>query len=383
MTNPESPENAAAGETIAVQLEDHTEELVVFLSGRLQANNAGAAWRRVTKGLRRRSPAKVIVDATELEYCDATGFGLLLDLCRRQHRAGNAFEIRGLREELQQIFDLFDLNDLEEPKAAGSRPLPERIGRSVFQQWQDLRALIEFVGMASVALIRILVKPGRLRWREAWIVAEAAGVNALSIVALISLLVGLIMAFQAAIPMRQFGAEIYVGSFVGLSMVRELGPLMTAIVLTGRSGSAFAAELGTMKVNEEIDALTTMGLDPMRFLVVPRIMAGLTMTPLLTVYADLLGVLGGSIVLISMGYPPITYFNQVLWMVSYMDLIGGLIKAVAFGVLIAGVGCLRGLQTTTGASAVGVSTTRAVVSGIILIVIVDGMFAVVYYYLGI
>jgi phospholipid/cholesterol/gamma-HCH transport system permease protein len=191
------------------------------------------------------------------------------------------------------------------------------------------------------------------------------------------------MAFQAVIPMRRFGAEIFVADLVGLAMVRELGPLMTAIVLTGRSGSAFAAELGTMKVNEEIDALNTMGLDPVRFLVVSRVLAALAMTPLLTVFANVIGVIGGSLVLRSLGYPFITYFNQFTSAVDHIDLLGGLVKSVVFGILVAGIGCLRGLQTRTGPAAVGESATRAVVSGIILIVIVDGIFSAVYYYLGI
>jgi phospholipid/cholesterol/gamma-HCH transport system permease protein len=193
----------------------------------------------------------------------------------------------------------------------------------------------------------------------------------------------LIMGFQAVIPMRQFGAEIFVADLVGLAILRELGPLMTAIVLTGRSGSAFAAELGTMKVNEEIDALNTMGLDPVRFLVVSRVIAALAMTPLLTIFSDLIGVMGGSLVLRSLGYPFVTYWNEVLSAVSYMDFLGGLVKSLVFGITIAGIGCLRGLQTKIGATAVGESATRAVVSGIVLIVIIDGVFSVVYYYLGI
>jgi len=215
------------------------------------------------------------------------------------------------------------------------------------------------------------------------IVAEKAGVNALPIVALVSFLVGLIMAFQAAIPMRQFGAEIYVADLIALSMLRELGPLMTAIVLTGRSGSAFAAELGTMKVNEEIDALTTMGLDPVRFLVVPRIIAAVAVTPLLAVFADLVGVLGGSIVLVSLGYPLLTYVKEVISATTHVDLLGGLVKSAVFGIVVAGVGCLRGMETGIGATAVGDSTTRAVVAGIVLIVVIDGVFSVVFYQLGI
>jgi phospholipid/cholesterol/gamma-HCH transport system permease protein len=192
---------------------------------------------------------------------------------------------------------------------------------------------------------------------------------------------GLIMAFQAAVPLGQFGAQIFVANLIGLAILRELGPLMTAIVLAGRSGSAFAAELGTMKVREEIDALKTMGLEPVRFLVVPRVIAALVMTPLLTVFADLVGLMGGSVVLLSLGFPLITFFHQLQSAVSYGSPVGGLVKSFFFGIIVAAVGCMRGLQTKSGATAVGESTTSAVVSSIILIVVTDGIFSVIYYYL--
>jgi phospholipid/cholesterol/gamma-HCH transport system permease protein len=191
------------------------------------------------------------------------------------------------------------------------------------------------------------------------------------------------MAFQSAIPMRQFGAEVYVANLIGLSMVRELGPLLTAILLAGRSGSAFAAELGTMKVSEEIDALTTMGLEPVGFLVVPRVIAAVAMTPLLAVFASLLGLVGGAVVMLSLGFPLVTYVIQIKSAVTAGDMLGGLGKSLAFGIVVAAIGCLRGLQTKSGASAVGESTTRAVVSGLVLITLVDGIFAVVFYYLGV
>jgi phospholipid/cholesterol/gamma-HCH transport system permease protein len=183
--------------------------------------------------------------------------------------------------------------------------------------------------------------------------------------------------------LRQFGAQLFIANLIGLSMLRELGPLMTAIILAGRSGSAFAAELGTMKVREEIDALKTMGLDPVRFLIVTRVVAAVCMTPLLTIFADLVGLIGGSVVMLSLGFPLVTFFHQVQYALSYGSLVGGLVKSFAFGILVAAIGCLRGLQTGTGATAVGQSTTSAVVSGIILIAITDGIFSVVYYYLGV
>jgi phospholipid/cholesterol/gamma-HCH transport system permease protein len=242
--------------------------------------------------------------------------------------------------------------------------------------------LLTFVGELTVALLRAARLPRLVRWADAWLIAERVGVDALPIIALIGFLLGLILAFQSAIPMRRFGAEIFVANLIGVSMLREMGPLITAIILAGRSGSAFAAELGTMKIREEIDALTTMGLEPVRFLVVPRVLAAVTMTPLLAMFANLFGLIGGAVVMQTLGFPLVTYVNQILSAVTVGDLLGGLFKSLVYGIVVAGIGCLRGLQTTTGASAVGQSATRAVVSGIVLIAIVDGVFAVVFYALG-
>jgi phospholipid/cholesterol/gamma-HCH transport system permease protein len=183
--------------------------------------------------------------------------------------------------------------------------------------------------------------------------------------------------------MKRFGAEIFVADLIGLAMLRELGPLMTAILLAGRSGAAFAAEIGTMKVNQEVDALTTMGLDPVRFLVTTRILAALLMTPLLTLFADLVSLLGGALTMQSFATPFVTFRHEVESIVDFSDFMAGFVKSFVFAVVIAGVGCLRGLQTAAGASAVGDSATRAVVSGIILLVIVDGVFAVLYFFLDI
>jgi phospholipid/cholesterol/gamma-HCH transport system permease protein len=302
-----------------------------------------------------------------------------------QSRGGRSLDIIGLRPEFASLLDDWQADGLAEGDAPPARrpDLATELGEATVAVWRDIQALVSFVGELSTALLYALIHPRSVRWRDALAVAEVVGVNALPIVALIAFLMGLIMAFQAAIPLRQFGAELFIANLIGLSMLRELGPLMTAIVVAGRSGSAFAAELGTMKVREEIDALKTMGLDPVRFLIVPRVIAAVCMTPLLTIFANLVGLMGGSVVMLSLGFPLITYFHQVQYAVSYGSLVGGLIKAFVFGILVAGIGCLRGLQARTGATAVGESTTSAVVSGIILIAITDGIFSVLYYYLGV
>ncbi|HWO42959.1 MAG TPA: MlaE family lipid ABC transporter permease subunit [Candidatus Eisenbacteria bacterium] len=358
----------------------------IALSGRLDAATTGTIWRRALALAEQAENPELVLDLSAIEYCDGSGIALLLELERRRRASGGTLEIRGLRPEFQELLDTWapeDTGRLVAQPAPRPTNVAEEVGRAFVQVLRDLSSLVGFVGELSVALTKAAFRPGLIRWKDALRVAETAGVNALPIVALISFLMGLIMAFQAALPLAQFGAQLFVANLVGLAMMRELGPLMTAILLAGRSGSAFAAELGTMKVREEIDALKTMGLDPVRFLVVPRVIAALFMTPLLTVFSNLLGLAGGAVVFISLGFPLITFFKQVQWQVTYGDLLGGLLKSFVFGILVAAIGCLRGLETKIGASAVGESTTRAVVSGIILIVVTDGIFSVVYYYLGI
>jgi phospholipid/cholesterol/gamma-HCH transport system permease protein len=357
--------------------------LTFAIEGRLDSANTGKIWRRATKLVA--GAGSVVLDASHIDYCDGSGIALLVQLRNQRRKSPGRFEIRGLRPEFQHLLEAWDPGNLADTMEAQPRHagLAEEVGAAVVDVWRDTRSLISFVGELTVALVHSALYPRSVRWRDALSVAEAAGINALPIVALISFLMGLIMAFQAAVPLRHFGAELFVANLIALSMLRELGPLMTAIILAGRSGSAFAAELGTMKVREEIDALKTMGLDPVRFLVVTRVVAAVAMTPLLTVFADLLGLMGGSVVMLSLGFPLITFFHQVQYAVTYGSLLGGLLKAFVFGILVAAIGCLRGLQTRTGATAVGGSTTSAVVSGIILIAITDGIFSVVYYYLGV
>ncbi len=360
-------------------------ELTIVIEGRLDSTSTGSIWQEAMNAQELASSKKVIVDASKIDYCDGSGVGLLMELHRRQRKNGAELEIKGLREEFQKLIDLFDpaefeLSPIEKPKKT---ILTEEVGRATVSVWDNIRSQIAFLGELTVTMVYAIGHPHKIRWKDAFLIAETGGVNAFPIIALISFLIGLIMAFQSAIPMRQFGAEIFVADLIALSTLRELGPLMTAIVMAGRTSSSFAAELGTMKVNEEIDAMTTMGLDPVRFLVVTRVLAILIMMPLLTMFANLFGIMGGSVVLLSLGYPLTTYIDRIIFAADYIDLLGGLLKSLAFGLIVAGIGCSRGLQTKTGASAVGVSTTKAVVSGFILIILTDGIFSVVYFYIGI
>ena len=358
--------------------------LTLIMTGRWDSDTTGKWWQRGQQILTQSKPRRLVIDASGVSYCDGAGVAFLIDLQQLQIRTGGDAAIQGLQEEVRRLLDIYGHISIERPSGRRREPLSiiEQVGKAAVELWRDFKSLLTFVGELAVMLLRAARQPRLVRWQEAWLVAERSGVNALPIIALIGVLLGLILAFQSAIPMRRFGADIFVADLLGIAMLREMGPLITAIILAGRSGSAFAAELGTMKVREEIDALRTMGLEPVRFLVVPRVIAAVAMIPVLTVFANLFGLMGGAIVMRSLGYPLVTYVNQVLSAVTVGDLMGGLLKSFVYGIVVAAVGCLRGLETKTGASAVGQSTTSAVVSGIVLIAIVDGLFAVVFYALG-
>jgi phospholipid/cholesterol/gamma-HCH transport system permease protein len=356
---------------------------VVALSGRLDASALQELWSAVRRAVSEASSRPVVIDAAGVDYCDGAGAALFVDLLRQPRTP--PVEVRNLRAPYDALLGLFDPKRLEhdlDPEAP-RRPLVEEIGRAAASVWRDTRMQIAFVGETTSALAYAVTHPHTIRWKDVWRIAERVGADALPIVALISFLLGMILAFQSAVPMRRFGAEIFVADLIGLAMLRELGPLMTAILLAGRSGAAFAAEIGTMRVNQEVDALTTMGLDPVRFLVTPRIIAAVLMTPLLTLFSNVLGLLGGAVTMQTFGIPFLTFFREADSAVNLTDFLAGFVKSFVFAVLVAGIGCLRGLQTTAGASSVGEAATRAVVSGIILLVVVDGLFALAYYLLDI
>jgi phospholipid/cholesterol/gamma-HCH transport system permease protein len=239
-----------------------------------------------------------------------------------------------------------------------------------------------FLGEAVLAVARLPARHRLFRLSDLLRIADQAGVSAIPLALLLGTLIGLILAFQSLVPMRGFGADIYVANLVAISLIRELGPLLAAVILAGRTGSAFAAEIGTMKVNQEIDALTTMSIDPMTMLVLPRLVAAMIVMPALTVVLELAGLLGMTMVMVGAGYPLEAIGNQVSNWVQAADFYGGLFKALVFGAAVAAIGCRAGLSTGVGPRAVGLSATAAVVGGIVITVVLDGMFAVLFYRLG-
>jgi phospholipid/cholesterol/gamma-HCH transport system permease protein len=367
----------------ALAVSDSDGQRVLSLSGRLDASTIRDLWQQALRAVAETRARRIVVDAAGVEHCDGAGIALLVDLLRQ--RPAGEVAIENLKPHFDALLKQFDpavlKQDLDPPPKRGSSI--EEIGAIAADLGRDMREQIAFVGEASLALFDAMRHPRSVRWKDVWHICERVGADALPIVGLISFLVGVILAFQSAIPMKRFGAEIFVADLIGLAMLRELAPLMTAILLAGRSGAAFAAEIGTMKVNQEVDALTTMGLDPVRFLVTTRILAALLMTPLLTLFADLISLLGGALTMQSFAIPFVTFRHEVETIVDFSDFMAGFVKSFVFAIVIAGVGCLRGLQTSAGASAVGDAATRAVVSGLILLVIVDGIFAVLYFFLDI
>jgi len=354
------------------------------LTGRFDARSTARVWGELAAALRQQAPASLDVDASGIEQCDGAGLALLHFLSMGGMLPSNAkASIRGLRPEFQGLFQKFSAEDYQKnlPQPPPKKHLIDEMGSGTVAAATDLREQIDFIGAVTTGMIANFARPKAMRWPEVWRIFEVAGVNALPIISLISLLVGLIIAFEAAAPFAMFGAQIFIANMLGIIMARELSGLMTGIILAGRSGSAFAAELGTMKVNEELNALETFGLSPLRFLVIQRILAGIILTPLLTVYSIFVSILGGVLVMMAMGYPLVTIYHQMAQTLRYTDILIGVGKGVIFGALIAGIGCLRGLQTKQGPTAVGDSTTRAVVSGILLIILADAVVAILLYFL--
>ena len=263
-------------------------------------------------------------------------------------------------------------------------PFLSMLGGKTIQLSRSATEILAFIGEASLAFIKLLVGKARFRRSDLGLIIQECGAQALPIVSLISFLVGLILAFMGAVQLKLFGAQILVADMVGIAMVREMGAMMTGIIMAGRTGAAFAAQLGTMQVNEEIDALTTLGISPIEFLVIPRMLALVLMMPLLTLYSNLMGMLGGFFVGITMlDITPTQYFIQTQGAVDLTNISLGVIKSVVYGIMIALTGCLRGIQCGRSASAVGAATTSAVVTSIVLIVISCGIFAVISNALGI
>jgi phospholipid/cholesterol/gamma-HCH transport system permease protein len=328
----------------------------------------------------------VSFDTRELTLWDSSVLTFLVgvsELCRRR---GIPMDRQGLPAGVQKLLALAEA--VGERKGARrevkQESFLERVGMGTVDFAGSAKEMLAFLGDMTVTFLALVRLSARYRASDLFLLIQQCGAQALPIVTLISFLVGVILAFVGAVQLKQFGAQIYVADLVGIAMMREMGAMMTGIIMAGRTGAAFAAQLGTMKVTQEVDALTTAGFSPLEFLVLPRVMALILMMPLLCLYADFVGVFGGAVIGVGMlDLSWTTYFNETANAISLTDIAGGVFKSSVYGVLIALSGCLRGLQCGNSSSAVGDAATSAVVTAIVAIVVACGIFAVVFYILGI
>jgi phospholipid/cholesterol/gamma-HCH transport system permease protein len=331
-----------------------------------------------------RDPRQVVLRADGLGTWDSS-LALFLHAARvwgQTHGAGVSLE--GLPEGAGRLADLLSVKPDPSCKPGGLPDLFTALGRATFKLWAETKDLAQLVGECVFSMGRFFRGHAQFRWRDAFSEMQQCGAMALPIVGLISFLVGVTLAYTGSIVVRQYGGDIWVADMVGLAVVREMGPMMAAIVLAGRTGAAYAATLGNMKANEEIDALSTLGVSPIDFLVMPRIAALFCMMPFLALYSDGLGLLGGMAIAAAhpLNIPPNLYWSETQTIVDLTDVATGLIKAASFGLLIGVAGCLRGLQAERSAAGVGQAATAAVVTGILLIIVADSIYAVIFNILG-
>ncbi len=356
------------------------------LSGSWTARGIGAIGPQLD-ALSAPARSEIAVDAARIEALDTAGAWVLQKLLLRLRGEGIVVTLRGLRPEFAKLLEVVAQHvagqaDKPAPAASQTPTALERIGRRTEAAFTETVALLSFVGESAVALAGSVAHPARLRWRPILYNIRSAGFDALPIVGLVSFLIGIVVAYQGADQLRQYGANIFVADLVGLSMLREFAPLFTAIIIAGRSGSAYAAQIGTMSVTEEIDAMRTLGIAPLDMLVLPKLIALAIALPLLTVFADVLGVFGG--MLMARAQLDVSFNEFLDRFVKAISITGYLIgigKAPVFAAIIVVVGCFQGFRTQGGADSVGRQTTRAVVQSIFLVIVADALFSIAFSWL--
>ena len=353
----------------------------VSLTGNWLISNARPAWSEFIRG---QKPARVRLRADEVADWDTSLLLFLFDAEEWCRAAAVPCAADALPEKIRGLLTQLGASHAADVPRNRSDSFLTSVGLATRQAWLSLRGILQFVGECVLGVLRLVRRVHKFRWGDCLDQMQECGAMSLPIVSLISFLVGLTLAYQAAVELRQFGADIYVADIVGLSMVREMGPMMAAVILAGRVGAAFAATLGNMKANEEIDALEVLGLSAVDFLVLPRILALGLMMPLLTLYANCVGILGGMVVARSVLQIPFSaYWVETQGSIDLTDFRAGMLKATTFGLLIGLAGCLRGLLAERSAAGVGRAATSAVVTGILLVIVADSVYAVVFHILGI
>jgi phospholipid/cholesterol/gamma-HCH transport system permease protein len=357
----------------------------LLFSGRFTFAEATPLWselRARLKGLKKRE--RFDLDMKGAEFVDGGAMALLAHFRAEVYRRGGRAEFVEASESVQEIVRLYRADQpVGRVKKRQAQSAIEQIGQASMSIVLEAQLMLAFLGQLVVAMAGVVREPKSANLRDLMPTMERTGADAVPIVLLINFLVGLVMAFQASVQLKRFGAQILVADLIGISITRELGPLMTAIVVCGRSGAAFAAELGSMKVNEEVDALRTMGLGPMRYLVFPRLLALTLVMPLLSILADGMGLLGGLIVAVtSLDLTATAYFNELEKAVSTWDVTSGLLKSVLFAAAISLIACQQGLATEGGAEGVGRRTTSAVVTTLFALIMIDAIFTVFFRAVG-
>ena len=355
----------------------------LLLSGHWTALGIGAIAQHL-ESVRIESGLDCVADSVQIEAFDTAGAWVLQKLLQRLRAQGGVVTLRGLRQEFSKLLDVVVKRSVEqatypEPAAATPPSNIERLGRSTVATFSETVALVAFVGESATSFVGCIVHPATIRWRPILYNIRSAGFDALPIVGLLSFLLGVVVAYQGADQLRQYGANIFVADLVGVSMLREFAPLITAIIIAGRSGSAYAAQIGTMAVTEEIDAMRTLGMSPQEVLVMPKVIAMLIAMPLLTVAADVLGVIGGMLsarAQLDVGFGE--FLDRLVKAVSTTTYMVGIGKAPVFAVIIAVVGCFQGFRTRGGADSVGRQTTRSVVQSIFLVIVADALFSIAF-----
>ena len=330
------------------------------------------------------TPSRVEVGMDAVEKWDSSLLLFLFEVERWTHEVGAQCGLGSLPPKVRVLLTQLSASHATSVPVDRSQNFFTMIGTATTDALIKGRAIMHFVGECVLSAVRLVGSPHRFRWRDWFEEMQQCGAMALPIVSLVSLLVGVTLAYTGAIVLRQYGGDIYIADLIGLSMVREMGAVMTAVVLAGRTGAAFAATIGNMKANEEIDALETLGIPTVQFLVFPRLLALGVMMPLLALYANALGILGGLMVAFGLlNIPPTAFWAEMLTIVDLSDVVTGVIKATAFGLIVGLSGCLRGLQAERSAAGVGRAATSAVVTSILLIIVADAVFAVMFNALGI
>ncbi|MCH9019482.1 MAG: MlaE family lipid ABC transporter permease subunit [Proteobacteria bacterium] len=371
----------------AVRAASEGDRFVVALGGRWRIDQADRLDRRL-RGLAPGAAKRVLIDLDNVEALDTAGAWVVYRTVKRLREEGYAVEFTRARPEHKALLDLVESNDwpveCRPPREPPVRAFVAHVGSATLDIIAETGMLIGFLGATTITLFRSLLMPWRVRWTALVNHMEQVGLNAVPIVGLISFLVGAVLAYQGAEQLRRFGAEIFVVNLVGVSVLREMGILLTAIIVAGRSGSAFTAAIGSMKVREEIDAMRTLGLDPMELLVMPRLIALVLTLPLLAFFADVTGLLGGGLVAwMALGIGPAQFIERLGEAVPIWSFWVGIIKAPVFAFVIAVIGCYEGFRVEGSAESVGRMTTRAVVEAIFLVIVIDALFSVLFAFLEI